>query len=235
MKSYLLGIMAALAVLCISVSAQNVSLTLVPITYPIQISDSGGSFDYLLFLTNNDTLPLVGTAWCKVTPAGGAIPDPALGPFPVTLTPGQTMGYYRAQSVPAAVPAGTYTFQACFGNYPNSVWDSSSFQFEKMGLGAIKDPVAAPFKIPQQVNLGPNYPNPFNPTTAISFDLPVASHVTLKVYNSTGRQIATLVEEWLPGGTHYATFNGAGLASGIYLAKLESGEFTAVQKMVLMK
>jgi hypothetical protein len=78
-------------------------------------------------------------------------------------------------------------------------------------------------------------PNPFNPTTALSFKLQAASQVSLKIYDTAGRLVVTLVDGWRDAGTHSATFDGSMLASGIYLAKLQAGEVSSVQKLVLMK
>ncbi len=81
----------------------------------------------------------------------------------------------------------------------------------------------------------PPHPNPFNPTTVISYELQAASFVTLGIYDLSGRRVTMLVEGQQTAGTHEATFNGSDLASGIYLAKLTAGENTAVQKLVLLK
>ncbi len=80
-----------------------------------------------------------------------------------------------------------------------------------------------------------NYPNPFNPTTQIRFDLAEAGFVTLKVYNPMGQEIATLVNGNLGAGAKTVEFDASGLPSGVYLYRLEAGNFSAVQKMMLMK
>ena len=80
-----------------------------------------------------------------------------------------------------------------------------------------------------------NFPNPFNPTTTISFDLPVASQVQLDVFDINSRNVgATRASPFTPGH-HQITFDGSGLASGIYIYRLAAGDFTASGKMVLMK
>lgn len=80
-----------------------------------------------------------------------------------------------------------------------------------------------------------NYPNPFNPETTISFDLAEAGHVNLKVFNISGQEIATLTDTYFAAGRHQLSFDGAGLASGVYLYQITVNGFTAQQKMVLMK
>jgi len=89
--------------------------------------------------------------------------------------------------------------------------------------------------IPTTICLEPPYPNPFNPTTMLTFSLPVAAKVKLLVYDITGRQVAILMNSLEQAGNHRVVFNGSGLTSGIYFCKLQAGEFTAVQKMVLLK
>jgi flagellar hook assembly protein FlgD len=86
----------------------------------------------------------------------------------------------------------------------------------------------------------PSHPNPFNASTVASYELRAASHVSLRIYDTAGRLVAALVDEWKPAGKHQAIFDpkGAGdsdLPSGIYLARLTAGDFSAVQKTVLMK
>jgi hypothetical protein len=95
---------------------------------------------------------------------------------------------------------------------------------------------------PTEYALEQNYPNPFNPSTKIGFKIPASpaggqgSGLTaLKVYDVLGREVATLVNEELKPGSYEATFNATGLASGVYLYKLTTGEFNQTQKMLLMK
>ncbi len=83
--------------------------------------------------------------------------------------------------------------------------------------------------------LHPNYPNPFNPSTEISFDMPYGAPATLKVYDILGREVATLADGMLEAGTHQVMFDGTGLASGVYIYRLESNNFAQSKKMVLLK
>lgn len=80
-----------------------------------------------------------------------------------------------------------------------------------------------------------NYPNPFNPTTTISYQLPQAGQVSLKVYDVLGKEVASLVNERKPAGSYSVEFEGADLASGIYLYQLRAGGFVEVRKMVLLR
>ena len=80
-----------------------------------------------------------------------------------------------------------------------------------------------------------NYPNPFNPSTTIKFTLPVESRVKINVYNSLGQLVATLVDREMQSGYHEINFDGTGLASGVYLYQLQTGEFALIKKMLLLK
>ncbi|HUI31923.1 MAG TPA: T9SS type A sorting domain-containing protein [Candidatus Acidoferrales bacterium] len=98
-------------------------------------------------------------------------------------------------------------------------------------LVAVKDrpPVAGSFELLQ------NYPNPFNPTTTIDYKLSSVSHVTLKVYDILGREVATLVNETESPGEYSARFDGSNLASGVYFYRIQAGAFNATKKLMLMK
>ncbi|MBL1121836.1 MAG: T9SS C-terminal target domain-containing protein [Ignavibacteriae bacterium] len=93
-----------------------------------------------------------------------------------------------------------------------------------------------------EFNLFQNYPNPFNPNTVISYQLPVISNVTLKVYDLLGREIVTLVNEEKPAGTYEVEFNShSGLSgirdlpSGIYFYQLKTGNYIETKKMLMIK
>lgn len=88
---------------------------------------------------------------------------------------------------------------------------------------------------PADYSLKQNTPNPFNPSTVISFVTPKDGNVTLKVYNMIGQEVATLFSGFKSAGEHRVTFNGQGLNSGIYLYRLETENFSAVKKMTLVK
>ena len=90
-------------------------------------------------------------------------------------------------------------------------------------------------EVPQQVKLHANYPNPFNPETNISFELPVHEHVKLNVYDITGRQISTLIDETKEPGRHTVKFDASHLPSGVYLAILRVSGDQHVEKMMLIK
>jgi len=90
-------------------------------------------------------------------------------------------------------------------------------------------------KLPTSFHLSQNYPNPFNPSTEISFSIPHSGNIKLSVYNAIGQQVAELVNQPLAAGSHEVVFNASHLSSGIYFYRLQSGDFVATKKMVLMK
>lgn len=88
---------------------------------------------------------------------------------------------------------------------------------------------------PKTFALFQNFPNPFNPATVISYQLPVTSHVNLKVYDVLGREMATLVNERQNAGYYNVTFNAENLPSGVYFYRINAGNFSAVKKLVVVK
>jgi hypothetical protein len=89
--------------------------------------------------------------------------------------------------------------------------------------------------LPTSFNLSQNFPNPFNPSTVIRFQLPVNSYVTLKVFDVNGREVATLVEGQMAAGEHHMTFTPAAATSGPYFYRITAGKFSQTHKAILMK
>jgi len=80
-----------------------------------------------------------------------------------------------------------------------------------------------------------NYPNPFNPSTNISFSIPSKSFVSLNVFDLTGKEVVTLVNEVKSAGTYTATFNAVNMPSGVYYYRLQAGNINEIKKMLLLK
>lgn len=89
--------------------------------------------------------------------------------------------------------------------------------------------------IPIKYALHQNFPNPFNPTTSISYQIPNQSRVTLKIYDLLGNQIVELINKDQSAGSYTVSFNASKISSGIYFYKLQTGNFISTKKMVLMK
>ena len=115
----------------------------------------------------------------------------------------------------------------------------ASVKGQEAGVEALEaqaiEEAQATQEVPADYVLSSNYPNPFNPTTTIAFALPEAVDVRIVVYDVTGREVARLVDGRLGAGTHQVSFDATGLASGVYLYRIQAGRFTKVQHMVLAK
>jgi hypothetical protein len=83
--------------------------------------------------------------------------------------------------------------------------------------------------------LGQNYPNPFNPSTTITFTLPTKSFVTLKVFDSLGQEVSTLVSEEMPPGTYSRQWNAEGLPSGAYFYRIQAGSYTETKRLIVIR
>ena len=80
-----------------------------------------------------------------------------------------------------------------------------------------------------------NYPNPFNPTTEISYQIPKDGLVSLKVFDALGRKVRTLVNEYKSQGKYSVNFDAGNLSSGVYFYQLKTGNYTSIKKMILLK
>ena len=224
----------------------NISVALVPYGTPIVIPPAGGSFNFNIAATNNETNPVSLQGWCMVTLPNGSLYGPVLGPVNLTLVGGASINRDRTQSVPGTAPAGNYVYRAYVGQYPSNIWDEDSFPFTKSAAGdaglVVSDWLNSgePFDavspvVAEGFHLLSNYPNPFNPSTAIRYQLAADGYVHIRVYNTAGSEVANLVDGWREAGLHEVSFDGSNLPSGIYFAKIEASGFTQTAKMVLMK
>lgn len=124
----------------------------------------------------------------------------------------------------------------------NKVWpfwfDDKTGSMQAWTCQVTLDPVGITHnnnEIPKQYSLEQNFPNPFNPSTSISFSLPKAGVVTLEVYDASGRKVSTLVNEEMEAGNFKYEYNAGNLSSGVYFYKLSSNDFTETKKMILVK
>jgi hypothetical protein len=88
---------------------------------------------------------------------------------------------------------------------------------------------------PKQYILLQNHPNPWNPTTTIKYQIPIAGTVTLKVYDVLGNEVTTLIRESKEPGRYEVTFDGSDLSSGVYVYQLRVNDYVSTKKMVLMR
>ena len=91
------------------------------------------------------------------------------------------------------------------------------------------------FQIPTKFSLMQNYPNPFNSSSTIKYSIPKSSQVTLKIFNTLGEEIETLVNEEKPVGTYKVNWNAVNLPNGVYFYQLKAGDFIQTKKMILLK
>lgn len=158
---------------------------------------------------------------------GGA---PQLGVSGVTFLDYMEVGPTDSVLVDSfATSASTYYYRLSV-----TMKDSSGLQSYPIMITATPTEVVQA-KAPTKFQLMNNYPNPFNPTTVISYQLPVTSHVTLRVYDVLGREVAALVSENETAGYKSVTFDASKLPSGVYLYQLQAGNFASVKKMLLIK
>jgi len=156
---------------------------------------------------------------------GGSIFRQGIGGF----SPGSIVKYY----IKAVDRMGNISFDP--HNAPDSV-----YSFVVMGVGIKdEDPTA---RLPRAFSLSQNYPNPFNPTTVIQYSIPEGQEgiVSLSIYDLHGRIVNKLVDEEQAPGIHQVNWNGKdnngiGVASGVYIYRLQAGDYTSTRKMVLVR
>ncbi|MBC8205263.1 MAG: T9SS type A sorting domain-containing protein [FCB group bacterium] len=226
-----------------------ITINLTPLNPPIQIPAIGGIFSFNLAAENTTGLPLTMDIWTKISlPSVGSV-GPLILVEDFTLQPNYSVNRDRTQEVPANAPAGEYLYYGYGGEYPWTIEVYDSFAFIKEGtdnidLGSVDDwncwgegfeGEAIESYIPSETALHSPYPNPFNPSTVISFELKDAGEVSLIVFDVQGREVQSLVNGHRSMGYHEAVFDGSELASGIYFARLDAGGFAQTQKLLLIK
>jgi len=221
----------------------------------------GGNLIYDVYIESQLLNPIDFEAWLAVEYEGGPPVTLLMQPLQ-NIQPGWTLDRTGiTYPVPEAWAQGNYMFWGRIGFEPYQVWDESGFPFFKQGV--LNDTTLIPFPSPDAPNpfeigtektVEPSthelltiHPNPFNPSTVISFTLQVASEVRLSVYDVAGRNVGvrhasplsgsgtTPTTEYYSAGYHSITFDGSDLPSGIYFVRLEAGEIVQTKKMVLVK
>lgn len=151
--------------------------------------------------------------------------------------PGSTLGttvqyYFAAQdiSLPTA-KMSTFPIGGSGINPPGVTAPNEFFQYV-VGTTSIS---GTGTDLPREYKLFTNYPNPFNPTTEIKYDLPKSSFVNLKVYDINGRLVKELINQVQAAGSYKTRFDASGFSSGVYFYQLSAGDFKAQNKMLLVK
>ncbi|TKJ42217.1 hypothetical protein CEE37_00645 [candidate division LCP-89 bacterium B3_LCP] len=233
------------------------TLEVIPDTTTIQIPPEGGVLEFQVVADNSTAVPYSFDFWSTITKTNGQQTSPLLGPlYNVSIGPNvHFVSTSKTQVIPSWAPDGVYSYNIFAGLCPDSVYAFDNFYFEKIESGENQY-VSGEWPVSDNyifVETNPSehqkmesihitaHPNPFNPTTAINFVLPVASLVKLDVFDINGRKVnlsgsgATPTTGFYSAGSHQITFNGTGLPSGIYIYRLTAGDFTGTGKMVLMK
>jgi hypothetical protein len=127
-------------------------------------------------------------------------------------------------------------------NYsPSITWNSGGTEYMRSHRvlvdfqNTVTDVAQTNGTLPATFGLSQNYPNPFNPATVISYQLPVASRVSLNIYDILGRKIAALVDEVKPAGSYRVSWNASGVSTGVYFCRLQAGNALLVKKMMVLK
>lgn len=162
-------------------------------------------------------------------------------------------GFNQTWPLPENMAYNNTTYQtAAWGGYPMgdlnwwpdelADWEANQkeadwAQIEDYMENGISTSAEIENNLPEGFKLEQNYPNPFNPTTKISYSVPTASDVSLKVYNTLGQEVATLVNGRSQAGTFEVTFNASNLSSGLYFYRLQAdnGDVSITRKLMLIK
>jgi enterochelin esterase-like enzyme len=130
-----------------------------------------------------------------------------------------------------------YTFESYFGGHFNQL--PSRFTISLTFLDSVMIPTSVESSLinssPQSFKLFQNYPNPFNPITKLRYSIRIESRVLIKIFNSLGEEVITLVDEEKPAGQYEIDFNGDAISGGIYLYNLQAGNYVETKKMIVLK
>ncbi|MDD3533789.1 MAG: carboxypeptidase regulatory-like domain-containing protein, partial [Candidatus Cloacimonetes bacterium] len=161
----------------------------------------------------------------------------------VSAGEGQSSTTNSAGAYSQSLPAGVYTVSASAEGYKDLIMENITVApNQNTTLNFTLEPTSNENEVqPVTVTaLNANYPNPFNPTTTISYDLKEAGWVRLDIYNLKGQKVRTLVNRDQPSGRYRIVFDaldqrGNPLASGIYLYRMQSADYISTRKMLLME
>ena len=151
-------------------------------------------------------------------------------------------GHEYMSEIGSELTVGTYYYASRFqlkdqayvyGGYDGGFWDGEN---NVSGiLNVIEETDAQTVDIPREFGLQQNYPNPFNPVTSIAYQVPQAAHVTIEIFNVVGQSVAILVNESRDAGYYQVTFDATRLASGMYIYRMQAGDFSKTRKLMLTK
>jgi len=226
--------------------APDVSIEIIPDDPPVTVPQ-GGSFGYTGTVTNNTEDPQTTDTWVMAAGPAKGVYGPFKEFYDIPLDPFESRSRHLNQRVPNLAPLGFYDYIAYCGDYAATVVDSSFFQIEVIPatfasgqdlgwlLSGSFDKGDDFASLPSDFGLFGNYPNPFNASTVISYELPVTGTVTLKVYNLLGEKVATLLDGEQEPGCRSVSWDASEVSSGLYFYKLTAGDFSETRRMMLVK
>lgn len=237
-----------------SQTSPEVYMTLTP-TGPTNLPASGGTIYYNVAGGNTGSYHEIVDVWVDVTIPLGAVYGPVLGPLEDLLfPPGFNIDRDRELNVPGIVPAGIYILNAYMGSYEYIdpvIYAEDHFEFTKLesgdgpgfsdwfsdsGASLTDDPDGGEETSALMDHaLRPCFPNPFNASTTLSYNLTAPSRVRLTVYDICGRIVTTLVDGHREAGVHGVTFEASGLPAGLYIYQIQLEDLRISRKMILVK
>jgi hypothetical protein len=224
----------------------RVSIALVPDQSPVVVPRRG-SFGFTGTVTNNIDVRQTVDIWTMAYLPGIGMYGPLREYSNIPFNPHQSRSAHLSQRIPYNAPiSDEYIYYGYVGDYPAVVFDSSYFPFEVTAKGVARLGSSdwtltgsflegAELDLPTEFLLSSNYPNPFNASTVIEYQVPQACHVTLEVYNILGEKVATLVDSKQQAGYRSITWDASEVSSGLYFYKLTAGDFTETRRMMLVK
>ena len=226
----------------------GLTVILTPHNPPVQIPSGGGSLTFGASIQNTSGGAVNIDAWTEVILPNGGTYGPLILRTNLSIPNGATVTRVITQYVPNYAPAGSYTYIANVGTHPGLVLADDSFPFTKLpGDGAANhnqgwnvsgwegSPDITSSALPVESMLLTTSPNPFNQSMEVSFYLEREGIVELSVYDVNGREVARLAEGWYPAGCCQFNWNAAGLTSGMYFIRAQSGGAMFIAKALLIK
>ncbi|MFH1861684.1 MAG: T9SS type A sorting domain-containing protein, partial [bacterium] len=231
----------------------NLTVDLEPFSPPVVIPPQGGSFQYVVNINCDSTNYAIFDFWTELLLPDGQVMGPIINRNGVFIAPDASIYRLFTFEVPMWAMSGTYELHGIAGEYPDSIYSSDFFTFEKepfsggwAGSGEAYATISgwdgterillpsAVLEMPGKLELT-NSPQPFNPETVFRFTLPSSGPVELAIYDLRGCLVSKLLDRALEAGYHSALWNASNLPSGVYLARLSTATGSITQRCLLLK
>lgn len=239
----------SMQVTVLAAPSHNVSITLTP-TSSLQLPPTGGSFTFTVEIQNNEPVSVNFDGWTSMTYPDGSVLNPIQRSL--SLPAGGSIFRELTQTVSGSEPNGNYYYEGKVGYLPYNSWNTSGFAFSKGIDGDNGTPWVSETTLygweeypegtqmtvasrPNSADLVRVSPNPFNPSTTLTYTVPEAAYTTLRIYDVAGREVAVLFAGWSEAGTRHVTFDASALAAGVYIYECVAGEVRSAGKMLLIK